>query len=135
MAPSTSERPPSLPERSRGGDRVSGPMSRELLKQEAPGTAAGGVSAPATEDYQAKLMTAAEAARLVESGSTIAMGLSPCQPPGVLKALADRARAKDIERVKVYYSVSGRHLRNSLLRFEFLRRFEPYCLFFGATER
>ena len=37
--------------------------------------------------------------------------------------------------VKVYYSVSGRHLRNTILRFEHLRRFEPYCLFFGATER
>ena len=36
---------------------------------------------------------------------------------------------------KVYYSVSGRHLRNTILRFEHLRRFEPHCLFFGATER
>ena len=53
----------------------------------------------------------------------------------MLRALADRAKARKIDGVKVYYSVSGRHLRNTILRFEHLRRFEPYCLFFGATER
>jgi len=110
-------------------------MSRELLKQGEDEADAGERSAAAREEYRAKLTTAVEAARLIDSGSTIAMGLSPCQPPALLKALADRARARDIERVKVYYSVSGRHLRNTILRFEFLRRFEPYCLFFGATER
>jgi itaconate CoA-transferase len=86
-------------------------------------------------DYDAKLTTAAEAMSHVANGSTLAMGLSPCQPPAMLRALADRARARTIEAVKVYYSVSGRHLRNTILRFEHLRRFEPYCLFFGATER
>lgn len=86
-------------------------------------------------EYRARLTTAAEAMGQVESGSTIAMGLSPCQPPALLRALAARAKAKQVERVRVYYSVSGRHLRNTILRFEHLRRFEPHCLFFGATER
>src|SRR5688572_13593105 len=85
-------------------------------------------------DYLAKLTTAQEAMSQVSDGSAIAMGLSPCQPPALLGALADRARAKNVSGVKVYYSVSGRHLRNTILRFEYLRRFEPYCLFFGATE-
>ena len=91
--------------------------------------------APFSADYQARLTTAAEAMSHVGDGSTLAMGLSPCQPPALLRALADRARARNISGVKVYYSVSGRHLRNTILRFEHLRRFEPYCLFFGATER
>jgi itaconate CoA-transferase len=86
-------------------------------------------------DYNHRLTTAAEAMAQVPRRSTLAMGLSPCQPPALLGALADRGKAKDIEKVKVYYSVSGRHLRNTILRFEQLRRFEPYCLFFGATER
>jgi itaconate CoA-transferase len=86
-------------------------------------------------DYATKVTTATEAMSHVADGSTIAMGLSPCQPPGLLRALANRAKAKNISGVKVYYSVSGRHLRNTILRFEYLRRFEPYCLFFGATER
>jgi len=92
-------------------------------------------SADFANEYQSKLTNAAKAMSLVASNSTMAMGLSPCQPPALLRALADRAKAKNISGIKVYYSVSGRHLRNTILRFEHLRRFEPYCLFFGATER
>src|SRR5262245_43962873 len=96
------------------------------------------VEAPATDfkaEYTARLTTAAEAVARIPNGSAIAMGLSPCQPPSLLKALADRGKARNIEGIRVYYSVSGRHMRNSILRFEQLRRFEPHCLFFGATER
>jgi len=85
--------------------------------------------------YQAKLTSAAEAMSHVANGSAIALGLAPCQPPALLRALADRGKAKNIEGVRVYYSLSGRHLRNTILRFEQTRRFEPYCFFFGATER
>lgn len=96
----------------------------------------GGAGAKGLDaEYRTRLVTAAQAMRQVANDSTIAMGLSPCHPPGLLRALADRARAKNVRGVKVYYSVSGGHLRNTILRFEFLRRFEPYCLFFGATER
>ena len=109
-------------------------MSAEMTTSREP---AGGAPGPRefAADYRAKLTTAEEAMSQVADGSTLAMGLSPCQPPALLRALADRARAKNINGVKVYYSVSGRHLRNTILRFEHLRRFEPYCLFFGATER
>jgi itaconate CoA-transferase len=86
-------------------------------------------------EYSSKLTTAADAVAQIPSTSTLAMGLSPGQPPALLSALATRGKAKEITGVKVYYSVSGRHLRNTILRFEQLRRFEPYCLFFGATER
>ncbi len=108
-------------------------MSPETVTHGAP-VSEGTESAFAAE-YRARVTTAADAMAGVESGSTVAMGLSPCQPPGLLRALADRAKAQTIERVKIYYSVSGRHLRNTILRFEHLHRFEPYCLFFGATER
>jgi itaconate CoA-transferase len=86
-------------------------------------------------DYQQRLTTAAEAMSHVPNDSALALGLSPCQPPALLRALANRAKAKNIGGVRVYYSVSGKHLRNTILRFEHLRRFEPHCLFFGATER
>lgn len=107
-------------------------MSAEMIVPQ--GSPAGPVSAAAA-DYRAKLTTAEAAMAGVANGSTVAMGLSPCQPPALLRALAARAKARNIDAVKVYYSVSGRHLRNSVLRFEHLRRFQPYCLFFGATER
>ena len=84
---------------------------------------------------EAKRTNAIEAMSHVADGSTIALGLAPCHPRALLDALAERGKAKNIRDVKVYYSVSGRHLRNTILRFEQLRRFEPHCLFFGATER
>ena len=50
-------------------------------------------SAPvAPADYRAKLTTAKDAMAEVADGSTIAMGLSPCQPPALL-ARAGRPRA------------------------------------------
>src|SRR4051812_9162709 len=86
-------------------------------------------------EYRTRLTTAAEAMSRIPNNRAIAMGLSPCQPPALLAALADRGKARNIEGIRVYYSLSGRHLRNTILRFEQLRRFEPHCLFFGATER
>jgi itaconate CoA-transferase len=85
--------------------------------------------------YDARRTTADEAMARLPDGSAIAMGLAPCHPQGLLKALADRGKAKNIRDIKVYYSVSGRNLRNTILRFEQLRRFQPHCMFFGATER
>ena len=58
-----------------------------------PRLAVDAATSPFADDYRARLVTAAAAMRGVESGSTIAMGLSPCQPPALLRALADRARA------------------------------------------
>jgi itaconate CoA-transferase len=85
--------------------------------------------------YKARRATAAEAMSRIPTGSAIAMGLAPCHPQGLLKALARRAKAKSIRDIRVYYSVSSKTLRNTILRFEHLRQFEPHCMFFGATER
>jgi itaconate CoA-transferase len=110
-------------------------VSRETGVRHASSPLVANAGADIGNEYRARLTTAAEAISHVPSGSTLAMGLSPCQPPALLAALADRGKAKNIDGVRVYYSVSGRHLRNTILRFEQLRRFEPHCLFFGATER
>jgi itaconate CoA-transferase len=85
--------------------------------------------------YAARKTTAAQAMARIPNGSAVALGLSPCHPQALLKALADRGKARNIRDVKILYSVSGRHLRNTVLRFEQLRNFEPHCMFFGATER
>jgi len=112
----------------------SDPMSEEVAGDGLPVSRTSGKSEIHAE-YKAKLTSATEAMSRIPSSSTIALGLSPCHPPALLKALAERGKAKDIRDMKVFYSVSGKHLRNSILRFEQLRRFEPHCLFFGATER
>lgn len=110
-------------------------MSVEIAKGSVPLSARGDTFTDFGAEYQARLTTAAEAMSTVPNGSALAMGLSPSQPPALLASLADRAKKRNIDGIRVYYSVSGRHLRNTILRFEHLRRFEPHCLFFGATER
>jgi itaconate CoA-transferase len=110
-------------------------MREEITNRGTPSISLRDTPTTFDADYKRKLTTAAYAMAQVPSQSTLSMGLSPGQPPALLAALADRGKAKNISGVKVYYSVSGKHLRNTLLRFEQLRRFEPFCLFFSATER
>ena len=110
-------------------------MSQDTVAHRMANTAFAAVPNVFTSEYEKRLTTAADAMSAVPNDSVLALGLSPCQPPALLKALAARAKAKSIDGIRVYYSVSGRHMRNTILRFEYLRRFEPHCLFFGATER
>ena len=110
-------------------------MREEITDRSAPTVLLRDPHTKLDAEYKKKLTTAANAMAEVPSPSILTMPLSPGQPPALLAALAGRGKAKDISGIKVYYSVSGRHLRNTILRFEQLRRFEPHCLFFGATER
>ena len=110
-------------------------MREGMTDSSVPVSLRGKASSDVRAEYASKRTTAVEAMSRIANGSTIALGLSPCHPQALLRALADRGKAKDIRDVKVLYSVSGRHLRNTILRFERLRQFEPHCLFFGATER
>lgn len=110
-------------------------MSQDTATQGMVNTAFATAPNTFASEYEKRLATAADAMAAVPNHSALALGLSPCQPPALLKALADRAKARSIDGIRVYYSVSGRHMRNTILRFEHLRRFEPHCLFFGATER
>ncbi len=55
----------------------------------------------AQEDYQAKKMTAAQAAALVENGWLLGMDSSAAQTPALMQAIADRAYAGQLEGVKV----------------------------------
>jgi itaconate CoA-transferase len=110
-------------------------MSQDTVTDRVAHTTVAAESNAFAPEYRTRLTTAAEAMSHVPSNSAVALGLSPCQPPAVLEALADRGKARNLEGIRVYYSVSGKHLRNTVLRFEQLRRFEPHCLFYGATER
>ena len=53
--------------------------------------------------YKSKLKTAEQAAAAIPSKSKMAMGMALAEPPALLKALADRARAGGVEALKLYY--------------------------------
>src|SRR5471032_2754110 len=85
--------------------------------------------------YQSKLTSPERAAGAIPSGSKLSMGMAMAEPPALLKALADRAEACQIDALKVYYfeatSIAGR----TILRYELNDRIQPYCMFVSATER
>src|ERR1700677_2553313 len=85
--------------------------------------------------YQSKLTTPDRAVVAIPSGSKLSMGMAMAEPPGLLKALADRAEAGGIEDIKVYYFEATSIAAKTILRYELIDRIRPYCMFITATER
>jgi itaconate CoA-transferase len=56
-----------------------------------------------TSLYASKLTTPEKAVAGIPSGSRFSMGMAVAQPPGLLKALADRAAAGGVEDLKADY--------------------------------
>ena len=52
--------------------------------------------------YKEKLTTPEKAVQLIPSNGVISIGMRAATPPALLTALAERARAKEIEDLKVY---------------------------------
>jgi itaconate CoA-transferase len=85
--------------------------------------------------YQSKLTTPEQAMASVPSGSKLSMGMAMAEPPALLKALADRAVAGDVDELKVYYFESNRIAGDTILRYELNDRIRPYCMFISGVER
>ncbi|MBN9464819.1 acetyl-CoA hydrolase/transferase C-terminal domain-containing protein [Brevundimonas sp.] len=85
--------------------------------------------------YAQRLTSAAEAAALIPSGSKIAMALGVGQPPAILKAIADRAEAGQVDDLRLYYLLSTSIAGETVLRYELMDRIHPYSLFHSAIER
>ena len=85
--------------------------------------------------YKSKLTTPDQAMALVPSGSRLAMGMAMTEPPALLGALADRARAGRVGDLKIYYFESTRIAGETILRYELTDRIHPYCMFVSAVER
>lgn len=85
--------------------------------------------------YAQRLMSAAEAAALIPPGARVAMGLGFSQPPALLAALADRARAGQVDDVRLYYLLSTGIAGQTVLADELMGRIRPMSLFHSALER
>jgi itaconate CoA-transferase len=85
--------------------------------------------------YRSKLTTPDQAMASIASGSKLSMGMAMAEPPALLKALADRAEAGQIEALKVYYFEATSIAGKTILRYELNEHIQPYCMFVSATER
>jgi itaconate CoA-transferase len=84
---------------------------------------------------QSKLTTPDRAVAAIPSGSRLSMGMAMAEPPALLKALADRAEAGQVENVRLYYFEATSIAGKTVLRYELSDRLIPYCMFIAATER
>lgn len=80
-------------------------------------------------------MSPAAAAALIPSGAKVTMALGVGQPPALLQALADRAEAREVGDINIYYLLSTAIAGETVLRYELTDRLRPHSLFHGAIER
>lgn len=85
--------------------------------------------------YAERLTTPEAAAALIPSGARAAMALGVGQPPALLKALADRAEARQVGDLNLYYLLSTAIAGETVLRYDLTDRIRPHSLFHGAIER
>ena len=85
--------------------------------------------------YKSKLTSAAEAVATIPSGSRMAMGMAMAEPPALLKALADRARAGQVDKLRLYYFEAMSTAADTVLAYDLVDRIEPYCMFVTKADR
>lgn len=85
--------------------------------------------------YASKLMNADAAARLIFSGTDVAMGMAVAEPPALLAALGRRAEAGELADLRLWYFHSMEHAARTVLRRDLLGRVRPHCMFLSGVER
>ena len=79
--------------------------------------------------YQSKLTTPDQAVASIASGSTLSIAMAMAAPPALLKALAERAAAGQVDGIKAYYFEANRIVADTILRYELMDRIHPHCMF------
>jgi itaconate CoA-transferase len=85
--------------------------------------------------YRSKLTTPEAAIASIPSGSKLSMGMAMAEPPALLKALADRASAGQVDDLRIYYFEATAIAGSTILQYELIDRIKPYCMFVTAADR
>ena len=88
-----------------------------------------------TEEYGRKLTTAQEAVEPIRNGNTIVHGLSAAEPPALLGAIADRARAGDLKDLSVFSLLPLQHAASTVLSPDLTDCIQAYSWFVAAADR
>ncbi len=86
-------------------------------------------------EYEKKKTRPEEAIRLVKSGDTVVYGMSVAQPPALLTALSDAARAGALKGVRLYTFLPREHAAASVLAPDLCDCLENHSWFVGAADR
>lgn len=85
--------------------------------------------------YKKKLTTPDQAVELIGNRCNISFGMAVSQPPALLKAIADRARNKGFDELKVYYMHAETPANETILEYDLMDVIKPYPAFLGKKER
>lgn len=89
----------------------------------------------ATRVYAAKLATPESAVSVIADGETLCCGAAVGQPPALLAATAERIRAGDLSRIRLYYKLAMPQLATSLLADDVIESVEAYSFFITDQDR
>ena len=87
------------------------------------------------EEYEKKLTTSEKAARKIKNGDTIIHGSSISEPPALLAAIADRARAGNLRDIKVYSSLPMEYAAKTVLAPDLSDCIQAYSWFVTVSDR
>ncbi len=85
--------------------------------------------------YRERLRSAHEAVALIPSGAKVTMPIAAGQPPAILAALAERARAGAVDNIRLYYLLCTGIAGTSVFDFDLRDRITPMSYFHGAVDR
>lgn len=93
------------------------------------------IAEAAESAYRAKLVSAADAVHALASSTDISIGMALGEPPALLEALAARLERGELDGLRLWYFHSMPDAARTVLRYEFMDRVRPHCMFMGPIER
>jgi itaconate CoA-transferase len=87
------------------------------------------------ENYQQKLTTPEQAVAKIANGSTIVHGLTIAEPPALLAAIADRARAGELNDLKIYSFNPQKHVAETVFAPDLCDCIQAYSWFVSGSDR
>jgi len=87
------------------------------------------------DDYKNKLTTPEKAVNFVKNGDILLHGMSIAEPPALLKAIADRARASDLKDLKVYSFNPQKYVAETVCAPDLCDVIESYSWFVSGSSR
>ena len=86
-------------------------------------------------EYSQKLTTPQKAAERIRSGDTVVHGMATAEPPALLAAIADRARAGDLKDIKIFSLSATEHVAKTVLAPDLADCIQAYSWFVSARDR
>ncbi|HNS15711.1 MAG TPA: hypothetical protein PKM08_10295, partial [Syntrophorhabdaceae bacterium] len=86
-------------------------------------------------EYQKKLVTPEQAIAAVRDGDMLVHGFGLAEPPALLRATADRLRAGDLKRLRVFSGFPLKHACETILAVDLTDCVDTYSQFVSTGER